>query len=117
MVRHLAMSLRANPGVRPRRPDDRLARPTVMEADEPNGDIPATGPALARLLLCQRTQLSLPRGADSCIGRMMRRPNRARLMSDPTLLLSSGIGLLVRHARASGGWLLLTRWPSGKRFE
>jgi hypothetical protein len=40
---------------------------------------------------------------------MMRKPNRARLTADVPLLLSSGMRLLVRHARASGGWLLLQR--------
>lgn len=49
------------------------------------------------------------------MARTMRKPNRARLTSEAALLLSWCIGLLVRHARTSGGWLLLTRgaivWP------
>jgi len=40
---------------------------------------------------------------------MMRKRAGARLTSGAALLLSSGIRLLVRHAKASGGWLLLTR--------
>jgi hypothetical protein len=48
-----------------------------------------------------------PRAADGCIARMMRKPDGARLTSDAALLLSSGVGLLVRHALsnlAAPGW-------------
>jgi hypothetical protein len=34
------------------------------------------------------------RAADGCIARMMRKPNGARLLSDPRLLLLQGVGLL-----------------------
>ena len=41
----------------------------------------------------------LHRAADGCTARMMRKPNRARLMSDASLLLSYVIRLLFRHER------------------
>ena len=37
------------------------------------------------------------RAADDCIHRMMREANRAMLMSDAALLLTYGIGVVVRH--------------------
>jgi hypothetical protein len=49
----------------------------------------------------------LPRAADGCIARMMRKPNGARLTSDAALLLSWVIRLLVRHdsdGRADPPW-------------
>ena len=39
----------------------------------------------------------------------MREPNGGRRTSDAALLLLYVVGLLVRYARASHGWLLLTR--------
>ena len=43
-----------------------------------------------------RTQLSC-RAQDGCVARMMRKPRRATLTADAALLLSWGMGLLVRH--------------------
>jgi len=39
----------------------------------------------------------------------MRKPNRATRTAAGALLLFCGLRLLVRHATASGGWLLLQR--------
>jgi len=40
----------------------------------------------------------LPHAADGWIAQMMREPHRGGRASEAALLLSSGIGLLVRHA-------------------
>jgi len=45
----------------------------------------------------------------------MRKPDRAQLPAVAALLLSSDLRLLVRHARASGGWCWLRAERSSDR--
>ena len=81
-----------------------------------SGDRAIVRPLAAALLECHGRAV-FPHTVDGCTAGMMRKPNRARVTSDPPLLLLYGVGLLVRHARARGGCLLLTGWPSGKRIK
>jgi hypothetical protein len=55
------------------------------------------------------TRLAVSQGeADGCMAWMMRKPSGATL-TGPRCCFCRGIGLLVRHAWASGRQLLLTR--------
>jgi hypothetical protein len=55
-----------------------------------------------------RAQQSRRARRDDCIARTMRKSDRTKVPAVAALLLSSDLRLLVRHARASDGWLLLT---------
>jgi hypothetical protein len=64
--------------------------------DERNGDGSITQVAGGSLFLGHAFSC-LPRAANRCISRRIRRPSGARLTLDGALLLCWGVGLLVRH--------------------